>query len=65
VQARHGAILLYSGGWPIRARFWLEWGSSIAGHIPLWFAEQRVNMLRHDYVPVNLKPETAPHALQG
>ena len=25
----------------------------------------QVNMLRHDYVPVNVKPETAPHPLQG
>jgi hypothetical protein len=48
-------------GWPIQARCWLEWGSSIAGRIRLWFAEQQVNMLWHDYVPVNLKPETAPH----
>ncbi len=24
-----------------------------------------MNMLRHDCVSVNLKPETAPHALQG
>jgi len=31
----------------------------------LWFAEQEVNMLRHDYVPVNVKPETAPYPLQG
>src|SRR5260370_4145583 len=53
-------------GWPIQAGFWLEWGSSIAGRIPLlWFAEQEVNMLRHDYVPVNLESETAPHPLQG
>ncbi len=22
-------------------------------------------MLRHDYVPVNVKPEAAPHPLQG
>jgi hypothetical protein len=22
-------------------------------------------MLRHDYVAINLKPETVPHALQG
>ena len=34
--------------------------SSIAGHIPLWFAEQQLNMLRHDHIPVNVKPETAP-----
>ncbi len=27
-------------GWPIQAVFWLEWGSSIAGRISLWFAEQ-------------------------
>ncbi len=37
----------------------------IGQRIPLWFAEQEVNMLRHDYVPVNVKPGTAPHALQG
>jgi hypothetical protein len=24
-----------------------------------------MNMLRHDHVPVNLKPEAAPHPLQG
>jgi len=52
-------------GWPIQAVFWLEWGSSIAGRIPPWFAKQEVNMLRHDYVPVNVKPEAAPHPLQG
>jgi len=28
-------------------------------------AEQKVDMLWHDYVPINLKPETAPHSLQG
>jgi hypothetical protein len=67
------------GGWPTQARFWLEWGSSkqtpgysllqrlqrIGQRALLWFAEQEVNMLGHDYVPVNLKPEAAPHALQG
>src|SRR4030088_1547338 len=26
------------------------------------FAEQQVNLLRHDYVPVNLQPQTSPHA---
>ena len=52
-------------GWPIQAVFWLEWGTSTAGRFPLWFAEQQMNMLRHDYIPVNLKPEAAPHALQG
>jgi hypothetical protein len=66
-------------GCPIPARFWLEWGSSnqaprysllqrfqrIGQRILLWFAEQEVNMLRHNDVPVNLKPEPAPHALQG
>ncbi len=57
--------LRFAKGWPIQAVFWLEWGSSIAGRIPLGFAEQQVNMLRHDCVSVNLKPETAPHALQG
>ena len=52
-------------GWPIQAVFWLEWVSSTAGRIPLRFAEQKMNMLRHGYVPVNVKSETAPHALQG
>src|ERR1700687_1759008 len=50
-------------GWPTQAVFWLEWGSSTAGSIPLWFAEQEVNMLWHDYVPINLKSETATHSL--
>jgi GT2 family glycosyltransferase len=48
-------------GWPIQARFWLEWGSSISGHILWRLAEQQVNMLGHDYGPVNLKSEAAPH----
>jgi hypothetical protein len=51
-------------GWPIQACFWLEWGSSIAGRILLRFAEQKMNMLRHDHVPVNLKPE-APHPFRS
>ena len=46
-----------AGRVPTQARFWLEWGSSIAGRILLWFAEQQVNMLRHDHVPVKVKPE--------
>jgi hypothetical protein len=38
----------------------------IGQRIPLWFAEEEeVNMLRYDYVAVNLKPVTAPHPLQG
>jgi len=35
-------------------------GSSVAGRIPLWFAGQEMNMLRHDDVPIDVKPETAP-----
>jgi hypothetical protein len=31
----------------------------------LRFAEQDVDMLRHDYVPVNVESVTAPHPLQG
>src|SRR5438445_1318904 len=46
-------------GWPIQAVFWLEWGSFIFGRIPLWFAEQQVNMLRHDYVPAESKDFTS------
>ena len=45
--------------------FLLQRLQRIGQRIPLWFAEQEMNMLRHDYVPVNVKPETAPHALQG
>jgi len=26
-------IVLLKGGWPIQARFWLEWGSSTAGQL--------------------------------
>ena len=37
----------------------------IGQRVLLRFAEQEVNMLRHDYVPVHLKPEAAPHSLQG
>ena len=64
---------------PTQAWFWLEWEipnqtprysllqrlQRIGQHIPLRFTEQEVNMLRHDDVPVNLKSEAAPHALQG
>ncbi len=47
------------------SRLWLEWGTSTAVNIPLRFAEQQMHMLRHDHIPVNLKPKTAPHPLQG
>ena len=40
-----------------------DFGLSGAVRIPFRLAEQDVNMLRHDYVPVNLKAETAPHSL--
>jgi hypothetical protein len=51
--------------WPIQAVLWLEWGSTTAGRVVVRFAEQQVHMLRHDHVPVNLKPETVPDTLQG
>jgi hypothetical protein len=35
----------------------------IGQRIPLRFAEQEVNMLRHDYVPV--EAETTPHPVQS
>ena len=44
--------------WPIQAIFWLEWGS-------LRFTEQKVNMLRHDDIPVNAESVTTPHPLQS
>jgi len=37
----------------------------IGQRMPLRFAEQEVNMLWHDHIPVNLKAETATHPLQG
>jgi hypothetical protein len=45
--------------WPIQAVLWLEWGSSPAEQIQSRFAEQQMNMLRHDHIPENVKPETA------
>ena len=49
--------------WPIQTICWLEWDSPTAGRLRL--AEQEMNMLRHDHMPINLKPETAPHPLQS
>jgi hypothetical protein len=46
-------------GWPIQARFWLEWGSSLR------LADEKVNVLRHDDVSVYAKAEAAAHVLQG
>ena len=45
-------------GWPIQARFWLEWGS-------LGLAEHEMNMLRHNYIAVNVQFVTTPHPLQS
>src|SRR5438270_13031598 len=64
---------------PTQAWFWLQWEipnqtprysllqrlQRIGQPIALWLTEQEVNMLRHDDVPVDLKFEAAPHALQG
>ena len=36
----------------------------IGEHAPLRFAEQQVNVLRHDDISVNAKPEIAAHSLQ-
>ena len=47
------ARVTFSDGWPIQAAFWLEWGNSKAGRILLRFAEQQMNMLRHDYIHIN------------
>ena len=63
---------------PTQARFWLEWEipdqtsrysllqrlQRIRQRALLWFAEQQVNMLRHDYIAINLESVTAPHSLQ-
>jgi hypothetical protein len=53
-----GVLCLFDGP-PIQAVFWLAWGSATTGRILLQFAEQETNMLRQDYVLVNLKLETA------
>jgi len=50
---------------PTQAKTRLEWGTSTAGGIPLWFAQQQVNVLRHDYIAINVESVTAPHPLQG
>ncbi len=66
---------------PTQAKSGLEWATNfwnqapryallqrlqrIGERIPLRFAEQEVDMLRHDHVPVNMKLEAAPYALQG
>jgi hypothetical protein len=52
---------------PTQANTRLEWATVGLGWgtLLLRLAEEEVNMLGHDYVPVNLQPETAPHALQG
>src|SRR5580658_722684 len=50
--------------WPIQAVLWLEWGSSITEPIHPRSANQQMNMLRHNHIPENPKPEPAPHPLQ-
>ena len=37
----------------------------IGRRILLWFAEQEANMLRHDYMALNVESVTAPHPFQG
>jgi hypothetical protein len=63
---------------PTQANSGLEWGTrdqtprhallqrleSIGEHTALGFADQQVNMLGHDHIPVDAKPETASHTLQ-
>ena len=58
------ALEAHKDGWPVQARFRLEWGSSTTRHIALRFAKQQVDMLRHDDVTINPKPETVLHPLQ-
>jgi hypothetical protein len=62
-------------GCPIQACLWLAWMSadqaprysllqrlqSIGQGIFFRFAEQEVNMLRHNYVAIDMKSETAPY----
>ena len=53
----------FSGG-PFKPSFGLSWGSLIPISIPLQFPEQQMHILRHNHIPINLKLETAPQALQ-
>ena len=62
---------------PTQANTGLEWGTrdqaarhallqrleSIGEQAALGFADQQVNMLGHDHIPVNAKSETASHTL--
>ena len=62
---------------PTQGNSGLEWGTcdqsarhallqrleSIGEHSALGFADQQVNMLGHDHIPVDAKPETASHTL--
>jgi len=41
-----GEWVLYFNRWPIKAIFWLEWGSSTAGRAPLRFAETLTAVLK-------------------
>jgi hypothetical protein len=45
---------------PTQAKTVLEWATLL-----LRFAEREVDMLRHDYVSVNVESVTAAHSLQG
>src|SRR5258708_12017191 len=64
---------------PTRAKSGLEWATHFWKQTPRYsllqrlkrigqgiffrFADQEVNMLRHYYISVNVKPEAAPHPL--
>ena len=37
----------------------------IGRRIPLRFAEQEVDMLRHDYIAIDVESVTTPHPFQG
>ena len=37
----------------------------IGQRIPLRFAEQEVDMLRHDYIAIDVESVTTPHPFQG
>jgi hypothetical protein len=44
---------------------WAPQLQRIGKRIPLRFAEQEVDMLRHDYISVNVEFVTTPHPFQG
>jgi hypothetical protein len=51
-------VMRCPGGWPIQARFWLEWGSSIAGQ-SLPAARSRFRAVHSDSISIRPREPVA------